>query len=120
MRKMTGVKKGIIIGIWVIILSLILAVFLYIPVNKLIYENRVSSYLMNEMEYDNEDIRSIDAVWNFKLPRFYVIVVFEDEPEVEYTYFAHNHVIQIEYRIREQEDGAKTKESELINYVPIY
>ena len=46
------------------------------------------------MEYDKGEIGSVEGVYGFKMPEFYTIVTFENEAYVEYTYFAHNTVLQ--------------------------
>ncbi|WP_342559121.1 hypothetical protein [Metasolibacillus sp. FSL K6-0083] len=52
-------------------------------------------------------------VWGKKLLAFYVAVIFKNEPNVEYTYFAHSRVI--EFRIM---DDTLITTDELKNYEP--
>lgn len=79
------------------------------------FANRVSEYLIEEKGYKKEEIKSIKGVWGKKLPAFYVVVIFMDEENIEYTYFAHGNVRQIEYRII---DGKSVTVDELKNYEP--
>lgn len=95
---MSKFKKSWKISTAVIIL-LILVPFLYIQINKIVYEKRVTDYLMEEKGYRAEDIQSVTAKWGLKLPPFYAEVVFEDEPNVVYIYFARDDVKQFDYRI---------------------
>ncbi|NGQ94222.1 DUF3139 domain-containing protein [Brevibacillus sp. SYP-B805] len=96
-------KKIAFISVWVVILiAIAFSPFLYVQVNKMIYVNRVTTYLLEEEGYKKEDIKSIEGVWNIKLPPFYVVVVFKDEPYVQYIYFAHNEVMQFEHKITEE------------------
>lgn len=73
-----------------------------IQVNKIIYAKRVTHYLLEEQGYEKDDIKSVKGVWGFKLPPFCAVVIFTDEPFVEYIYFAHNDVIQFGYRITDE------------------
>jgi hypothetical protein len=76
-------------------------------------------FLLEDREYKQEEIKSVEAVWGVKLPPFYVVVVFEDEPEVEYIYFAHNKVLQFEYRMTEEGKQKGITEENLKHYVPL-
>ena len=49
-------------------------------------------------------------------PTFFWKVVFENEPYIEYIYFAHNDVIQFEYLITEEGKQKGITENDLINY----
>ncbi|MEK4244535.1 DUF3139 domain-containing protein [Psychrobacillus sp. FSL K6-2684] len=94
----------------ILILIIILLPFIYLEVNRNIYENKVTNYLLEEMEYDKGEIGSVEGVYGFKMPEFYTIVTFENEPYVEYTYFAHNTVLQFGYEIIDKEHDGITKE----------
>ena len=101
----------------IIVLVIILSRFIYIEVNKNNYENKVTNYLVKEMGYDKSEIASVEGVYGFKLPEFYTIVIFENEPYVEYTYFAHDEVLQFDYEIIDREYIDVTQK-ELKNYDP--
>lgn len=100
-----------------IVLVIILSRFIYIEVNKNNYENKVTNYLLKEIGYDKSEIVSVEGVYGFKLPEFYTIVIFENEHYVEYTYFAHDGVLQFEYEIIDRKYIGITKK-ELKNYDP--
>ncbi|WP_181351133.1 DUF3139 domain-containing protein [Thalassobacillus sp. CUG 92003] len=94
-------KIALIVSI--IVLAMIVSPFIYVEVNKNVYENRVNHYLLEEKGYDKEEIASVEGVIGLKMPPFYTTVIFENEPYVEYTYFAHNEVIQFDYKITDEE-----------------
>ncbi|KGX83107.1 MULTISPECIES: DUF3139 domain-containing protein [Pontibacillus] len=108
-------KVYLIITIFIIVI--LLSPFIYLEVNKNIYENRVTNYLLEERGYNAEEIASVEGVFGFKMPKFYTTVTFEDEPYVKYTYFAHNEVLQFNYEIIDEEHEGITKE-DLKNYDP--
>ena len=83
------------------------------------YEKRVTSFLVEEKGYDQQDIKSVTGVYGVKSPPFYVIVIFEDEPYAHYFYFAHNGVEQYDFRLSEEaaEKGI-LDESKLKNFDP--
>ncbi|MFC3749959.1 DUF3139 domain-containing protein [Paenibacillus sp. GCM10012306] len=107
-----------------IIIGALVAIFVvtlvaYVQVNKIVYANRVTNYLIEEKKYSREEIASVKGVWGIKLPPFYSVVIFKDEPDVEYVYFAHNEVLQFSHRsIQEGRENGIT-ESELKHYVPL-
>jgi predicted glycosyl hydrolase (DUF1957 family) len=103
-----------------IIIGLSITPFLYVQINKKIYENRVANYLEEEKGYKAEELKSVKGVWGIKLPAFYAIVVFKNEPLVEYIYFAHNHVLQFEYRITDEGKKSGITETDLKHYIPFY
>lgn len=111
MRKF---KKIVVI----FLLLLIFVSFIKVQMTKNVYEERVSNFLLNEQGYDKKEIKFIKVKWGFKLPAFYTIVTFEDEPFVEYIYFAHNGVKQFEYILTEEGKKKGIIESELKHYVP--
>lgn len=82
-----------------VVLILILIPFVYVQGNKMAYAEKVRSYLLQEKGYKEEELASVQGVWGIKLPPFYTLVVFKDEPHVEYVYFSHNDVIQFDRRI---------------------
>ncbi|MBD8033018.1 MULTISPECIES: DUF3139 domain-containing protein [Solibacillus] len=110
-------RSKVVIFIAILVLGLILARFLYIEVNKSIYKNRVSDYLITEMGYDESEIAKVEGVYGFKMPEFYVAVVFKNEPYVEYLYFAHGRVSQYEYQIIDSQ-YKNLSQDELKNYEP--
>ncbi|MFD7525317.1 DUF3139 domain-containing protein [Paenibacillus chitinolyticus] len=66
-------------------LVLILGVSAAIKITFVKKEVAVKNYLINEMKYKDNEIRSARGVVG-SLPTFAVKVVFSDEPEVEYFY----------------------------------
>ena len=85
--------------ITIALIIILLSPFIYLEVNKKLYENKVTDYLTEEQGYNKEDLTSVDGVFVFKTPNFYVTVVFENEPYVEYIYFAYEEVTQFDYEI---------------------
>jgi hypothetical protein len=63
-----------------LIIALIITPFLYVKINKNIYANRVTEYLLNKEHYKMNEIKSVRGVWGKKLPAFYAVVTFEDNP----------------------------------------
>ncbi|SES44998.1 DUF3139 domain-containing protein [Psychrobacillus sp. OK032] len=116
---MRGTKKIIKITQLVIFIGLVIVPLVSIQANKYIYQNRVSTYLMEEKGFEKEDIESIEGKWGFKLPAYYAVVTFKNEPNVEYTYFAHdNDVFQFNYNISEEGQKEGIKEEDLKNNSP--
>ena len=115
---MSKKKKIFSIIFCVFIIGLVLTPFLYVQVNKAIYKDRVMDYLTEKKGYEKDGIQSVKGVWGAKLPPFFATVVFENEPYIEYTYFAHNDVIQFEYLITEEGKQKGITENDLINYKP--
>ncbi|MCM3273592.1 DUF3139 domain-containing protein [Paenibacillus elgii] len=114
MRKLKKVMLVMLIG-------LILTPFVYVQLNKVIYANKVKKYLVEKQNYKENEIKSVKGVWGIKLPPFYATVVFEDEPYVEYIYFAHNDVLQFRYNITEEGNNKGITQSDLKHYnVPKY
>ncbi|OAB45254.1 DUF3139 domain-containing protein [Paenibacillus glacialis] len=109
-------KKAIIIVI--IITILVVTPIVYVQANKIIYANRVTNYLLEEQKYSREEIESVEGVWGIKLPSFFSVVTFKDEPYVEYIYFAHNEVLQFGYRLTEEGKEEGITESDLKYYDP--
>ncbi|WP_438351922.1 DUF3139 domain-containing protein [Paenibacillus sp. FA6] len=88
----------IVIIMAILVITLVVTPIIYVQVNKIIYADRVIDYLLEEENYTREEIESVEGVWGIKLPSFYAVVTFKDEPYVEYVYFAHNEVLQFSYR----------------------
>jgi hypothetical protein len=67
-------KKVLIAHLIVIVVLPIL----YVQINKIIYANRVSDYLIEEKskDYKIDDFKSIEGVWGKVLPRIYVKLFF--------------------------------------------
>lgn len=86
----------------VVVLLLVLTPFVYVEYNKHDYAERVKTYLVEEAHYKPEQIKSVTGVWSKKLPSFLAEVVFADEPEVTYIYFAHNDVMQYGYVLTDE------------------
>lgn len=110
-------KMKIILGI--VLIALILSPFAYVQINKLLYAQKVTRYLIEEQHYKQDQLKSVTGVWGIKLPPFYAVVVFADEPDVEYIYFAHNQVLQFEHRITEEGKQKGITDSNLKHYVPL-
>ncbi|MGN7477120.1 DUF3139 domain-containing protein [Solibacillus silvestris] len=98
-----------------LIVLIMISPILYVQINKVMYASKVSDYLIEEKGYKKEEIKSIEGVWGKKLPAFYVVVIFKNEPNIEYTYFAHSGVGQFEFRAV---DGKEITTDELTNYDP--
>lgn len=115
-------KKRIIkIILLVILIGLVIVPLVSIQANKYIYKNRVTTYLIEEMGFEKEDIESIEGKWGFKLPEYFAVVTFKNEPYVEYTYFAHDKdVFQFNYKITDEAQKEGIKEEDLKNYNPRY
>ena len=88
-------KKLLIVAVVIAIL----APFCTIEIKKQLYEKKVENYLIENRSYQKEEIESIKAKWHFAgLPSYWVNVIFSDEPNVVYIYFAHNSKVrQAEY-----------------------
>lgn len=104
-------KKGLIASI--VLLLIVLIPISYVQINKILFKHRVLEYLTTEQHYDQAEIQHIEGVWGKKLPAFYVTVIFNDEPHVMYTYFAHGNVYQFEYGTL---DGQQLTPDELLHY----
>lgn len=80
-------KKFILIGLVI----LLLVPFSFVQIKKRVYENRIEHFLIEEKSFEKEDIQSIEGEWHFAgLPKYWVNVIFSDEPNVVYIYFAHD------------------------------
>ena len=101
-----------------LLIVLVLTPIGYVQINKIIYANRVTNYLLQEKQLSKEEIQSVKGVWGKKLPSFYSVVTFKDEPYVEYIYFAHREVMQFGYRLTEEGKQAGISESDLKHYEP--
>lgn len=99
-----------------ILVAVILTPFIYVQANKMIYANRVSRHLVETEKIPSDQIQSVTGVWSKKLPAFCAVVVFKDEPEVEYIYFAHNEVMQFGYNLTEEGKQKGIEKSELKHY----
>lgn len=86
--------------------------------NKIYYANRVTSYLVEEEHYSKEELESVKGIWGLKLPEFYVKVIFKDEPDVIYIYFAHNEVLQFDHIITPEGLEKGITNADLKHYVP--
>jgi hypothetical protein len=113
-----GKNKKISLIIWVIIIGFVLTPFIYVQGNKIIYKNKVMKYLVEEKSYEKAEIELVKGVWGVKLPPFYSIVIFENEPYVEYIYFAHDNIIQFGSRLTEEGKQKGITEKDLKNYEP--
>lgn len=98
---------------------LLLTPVVYVQVNKILYANRVSAYLTDIKGYTKEEISAVKGVWSIKAPPFLVQVEFRDEPGVEYTYFAHDGVLQFSYRITPEGRENGFREARLKHVDPV-
>lgn len=108
---MRAVKKR-----WIVIIILLIIILLpisYVQLNKILFKHRVLDYLTTEQHYDQADIQVIEGVWGKKMPAFYVKVIFSDEPNIIYNYFAHGEVRQFEYEVR---DGQQLAPEQLVHF----
>ncbi|MFB5089647.1 DUF3139 domain-containing protein [Psychrobacillus sp. PGGUH221] len=120
-------KNGNILSKKVLILIIFLVVIfgtffvanLKIENNKKMYEKRVTCFLLEEKGYDRTEIKSVEGFYGFKLPKYYAVVVFEDESYVKYIYYAHDGVIQIKYILTDEAIKMNIDKSELKHYNPI-
>ncbi|WP_098746698.1 DUF3139 domain-containing protein [Paenibacillus sp. EZ-K15] len=110
--------KKIRIALLVLLVPLLLSPFVYVQANKMIYAKKVNAYLLEEEHHSKDEIKSVKGVWGVKLPPFYVVVVFKDEPDVEYIYFAHNSIMQFEYRLSPEGRARGITRSDLKHYIP--
>lgn len=110
--------KKIRIALLVLFVLVLLSPFVYVQANKMIYAKKVNAYLLEEERYSKDEIQSVRGVWGVKLPPFYVVVVFKDEPDVEYIYFAHDTIMQFEYRLTPEGKTRGITRSKLKHYIP--
>ena len=112
-------KKTVIYVLAGLVILIVLSMTVYVQVNKKLYAHRVMTFLTEEEHYSKQEIASVQGIWSVKLPPFLVVVKFSDEPEVEYTYFAHSGVLQFSHSITQQGIDQGIRESDLKNYVPL-
>ncbi|MCZ8534885.1 DUF3139 domain-containing protein [Psychrobacillus psychrodurans] len=116
---MRRTNKIIKITLLSILAGLVIVPLVSIQANKYIYKNRVTTYLIEEKGFEKDDIESVEGKWGFKLPAYYAVVTFKNEPYVEYTYFAHDKdVFQFNYNITDTGQKEGIKEEDLKNYNP--
>lgn len=106
------------ITLLILLVLVVLSPIVYVQVNEMLYAKRVNAYLLEEEHYRQEEIQSVQGIWGVKLPPFYTVVIFKDEPEVEYIYFAHNHIMQFEYRLTPEGEARGFTRSQLKHYNP--
>ncbi len=73
--------------------------FVAVQYQKRVFAERVHTYLIQQKHYTAAELSSVKGIWGIMLPAFYVEVVFKDEPERVYTYFAHNEVTLMSHRL---------------------
>ncbi|MFJ7736348.1 DUF3139 domain-containing protein [Lysinibacillus sp. NPDC097287] len=103
-----------------VLLILLIAPFGYVELKKMIFENRIQQYLTEEKAYAEAEIKSIECQWHFfGLPKYWGEVIYTDEENVVYVYFAHDkdRPLQFEYYTL---DGSEPKSEELKHYEPLY
>lgn len=107
-------KKKVVSSIVVIlVLAFLITPMIYITANKIRYADRVKEYLFEDKMYTKNEIESVEGIWGVKTPSFYVVVTFQDEPDVAYIYFAHNRIFQFGYTLTEEGKLKGIKESDL-------
>lgn len=74
--------------------------------------------MLEDRKYSREEIKSVKGVWGKKLPSFFAVVIFEDEPYVEYIYFAHNRVMQFNHRLTPEGKAKRISLTQLKHYEP--
>lgn len=111
-------RRVLLIFMAIIIITVVITPVIYVQVNKYKYADRVTSYLLEEEKYSREEIESVKGVWGKKLPSFYTVVIFKDEPYVEYVYFAHNEIMQFDSRLTEEGEEKGVVLSNLKHIVP--
>lgn len=87
--------------LFIIVLIIVITPILYVQTNKQIYKERVLTYLIDEKDYKQIDIKKIEGHWG-KFPAFYTSVIFENEPNVTYLYYAHRGIHQAEFEVDNQ------------------
>jgi hypothetical protein len=102
----------------IIAASIILTPIIYVQANKRIYANRVTRYLVEEKHYRKDEIQSVKGVWGKKLPSFYAVAIFKDEPQVEYDYFAHADISQFGFRAVGAVTGVELQQKDVKHYEP--
>ncbi|MFD1884726.1 DUF3139 domain-containing protein [Paenibacillus wenxiniae] len=85
--------------------------FIAVHYQKQVFAERVHTYLIQHEHYKLEEIASVQGVWGIMLPTFYVDVVFTDEPNRVYTYFAHDEVLQHSHRAIDASEPDQTGNS---------
>ncbi|WP_379161703.1 DUF3139 domain-containing protein [Paenibacillus sp. sgz5001063] len=116
---MSAAIKTLVISLTVLGLLLVLTPIVYVRVGTIVYAHRVITYLTEEMGYARDEIASVKGEWTIKAPPFAVRVRFRDEPEVEYTYFAHDGVVQFSCEICRKGLDQGVTEKNLKHYVPL-
>lgn len=116
---MIYIMKKIKILIIILIVILVITPFVYVQANKIIYKNRVTNYLIESQNYSEEEIEVVKGIWGKMLPSFFAVVIFKDEPYVEYIYFAHDEVLQFDHRLTQEGIERGIIMSELKHYVPL-
>jgi len=88
-RGMIAIKKITIFFI-LIVSIIILAPFSYVQFKKHQASDRVWQYLTEEKGYEENDIKGLKSEWSFiGIPTYHVEVIFKNEPNIVYYYFAH-------------------------------
>jgi ABC-type cobalt transport system substrate-binding protein len=90
-------KKKVTISI-LLVISIILIPFIYIEIKKNSYRQQIQTYLAEEKGYELDEIQLIQGKYHpFGLPKYWVTVVFKNEPNIEYAYFTNHAKGQFEY-----------------------
>lgn len=116
---MSAARKTVYITLAVLVVLAVLCPVIYVQAGKRLYAHKVAAYLTHELHYSKQELASVQGKWTVKTPPFQVVVKFSDEPEVEYTYFAHNHVLQFSHSITPKGRRQGITDSQLKHYVPL-
>jgi hypothetical protein len=124
-KKPKSKKRKILYTLCFLTISIIIIWFIISPffINKekepTFFEHKVKNYLIDEKGYSEDEIQSIIEKGEIgSIPPRYVVVVFKNEPYVEYTYFAHHQVIQFSYQISDEKYKDTIREEDLKNFDP--
>lgn len=105
--------------IFIILAILILIIFAsvaFIQLKKHQASDNVMQYLTEEKGYEKSEIITFASKWNFfGIPKYHVEVIFRNEPNIVYLYFAHDVKGQFEYYVI---DGKTIPTENLKNYDP--
>ncbi|WP_202080526.1 DUF3139 domain-containing protein [Caldalkalibacillus salinus] len=82
---MRNKKRTMLIAIVAFVTIMTLAPYLFIQYQHYNIEKKVTAYLLNDKEYDQEDFEIVRTDIG-KVPRYSADVVFKDEPKIFYIY----------------------------------
>ncbi len=114
--EMSAIRR-ILRAILTALLSLIIIAgaaspFVAVQYQKHVFAERVHTYLIQQKHYTADELSSVKGIWGMMLPAFYVEVIFKDEPERVYTYFAHGEVTLMSHRLIHSTDPIDVNETD--------